>query len=70
MYITGLPLDATEAELVKVFSKCGVIKLDDDRRPRVRVYRCTVLTLAARSAMQHCNGSKACKKVSCICQHA
>lgn len=32
-YVTGLPEDVTEAELVETFSKCGVIKEDLDVRP-------------------------------------
>lgn len=28
VYVTGLPEDVTEAELVETFSKCGVIKED------------------------------------------
>lgn len=40
VYVSGLPLDAKEAELVRVFTKCGVIKLDDEAKPRVKVYRC------------------------------
>ncbi len=40
MYVSGLPLDAADAEMVKVFTKCGVIKLDDERRPRVKIYKC------------------------------
>ena len=47
VYVAGLPLDAQEAELVRVFTKCGVIKLDDERRPRVKVYRCVVCCDAA-----------------------
>ena len=27
-YVTGLPEDVTEAEMVETFSKCGVIKED------------------------------------------
>ena len=26
--------------MVQVFTKCGVIKLDDEAKPRVKVYRC------------------------------
>lgn len=40
VYVSGLPLDATDAEMLKVFTKCGVIKLDDDRRPRIKIYKC------------------------------
>ncbi|KAL2641663.1 hypothetical protein R1flu_009250 [Riccia fluitans] len=39
VYVTGLPEDATLEEVVKVFSKCGVIKEDPDtRKPRVKLY--------------------------------
>jgi len=40
VYVTGLPPDATEAEVLQLFSKCGVVKSADDGRPRVKVYRC------------------------------
>lgn len=39
VYVSGLPSDVTEEEVAQVFSKCGVIKEDDERRPRVKVYR-------------------------------
>lgn len=45
VYVSGLPVDATEAEMVRVFTKCGVIKLDDDAKPRVKVYRCTLVAI-------------------------
>ena len=38
--MTGLPPDATEMEVAQLFTKCGVIKLDEEQRPRVKVYRC------------------------------
>ena len=40
VYVTGLPPDATEAEVLQLFGKCGVVKSADDGRPRVKVYRC------------------------------
>ncbi len=40
MYVTGLPPDAMETEVAQHFSKCGVIKLDEEQRPRVKIYRC------------------------------
>ena len=40
VYVTGLPPDATEMEVAQHFSKCGVIKLDEEQRPRVKIYRC------------------------------
>lgn len=39
VYVTGLPPDATETEVAQRFSKCGVIKLDEEQRPRVKIYR-------------------------------
>ncbi|KAL3133307.1 hypothetical protein ABBQ38_007186 [Trebouxia sp. C0009 RCD-2024] len=39
VYVSGLPSDVTEEEVAQVFGKCGVIKEDDERRPRVKVYR-------------------------------
>ncbi|XVE90694.1 hypothetical protein DITRI_Ditri20bG0097500 [Diplodiscus trichospermus] len=39
VYVTGLPDDVTEEELVEVFSKCGIIKEDPEtKRPRVKIY--------------------------------
>ena len=40
VYVEGLPADATAEEVSRVFSKCGVIKLDPDtNEPRVKLYR-------------------------------
>lgn len=39
VYVTGLPSDVTDAEMVATFTKCGVIKLDDERRPRIKAYK-------------------------------
>ncbi|PSC73552.1 Splicing factor U2AF-associated 2 [Micractinium conductrix] len=39
VYVTGLPDDVTEAELLETFSKCGVIKEDLDGKPRIKIYR-------------------------------
>ena len=40
VYAEGLPADATAEEVSRVFSKCGVIKLDPDTgEPRVKLYR-------------------------------
>ena len=40
VYAEGLPADATAEEVSRVFSKCGVIKLDPDtNEPRVKLYR-------------------------------
>lgn len=39
VYVQGLPDDATEEELAQVFSRCGIIKEDEDRTPKVKVRR-------------------------------
>ncbi|EFN59448.1 hypothetical protein CHLNCDRAFT_138015 [Chlorella variabilis] len=39
VYVTGLPEDVSEAEIVEVFSKCGVIKEDLEGKPRIKIYR-------------------------------
>lgn len=40
VYAEGLPADATAEEVSRVFSKCGVIKLDPDtNEPRIKLYR-------------------------------
>lgn len=38
VYVTGLPEDATEAEVAAAFGRCGVLRLGGDGRPRVRLY--------------------------------
>ena len=38
--VSGLPLDVTSEEVAVVFSKCGVLKEDDDG-VRVKIYKCT-----------------------------
>lgn len=39
IYVTGLPDDATVDEVVRVFSKCGIIKEDSEtKKPRVKIY--------------------------------
>lgn len=38
VYVTGLPLDVTVAEVSEAFSKCGVIKVDEQGRPRIKLY--------------------------------
>lgn len=40
VYVTGLPLDVTEAEVAALFSKCGLIKVDEKGQPRVKLYKC------------------------------
>uniref|UniRef100_A0A1D1ZUN1 Splicing factor U2AF-associated protein 2 n=2 Tax=Auxenochlorella protothecoides TaxID=3075 RepID=A0A1D1ZUN1_AUXPR len=39
VYVTGLPEDVTLAEMVETFSKCGIIKEDDQRQPRIKIYQ-------------------------------
>ena len=39
VYVTGIPDDATEAELAAVFAKCGLVKENDDGTPKVKLYR-------------------------------
>ncbi|SAM60707.1 related to Splicing factor U2AF-associated protein 2 [Ustilago bromivora] len=38
LYITGLPLDATQEEIARVFSRYGVLLEDDEGKPRVKMY--------------------------------
>jgi len=38
VYVTGLPTDATQEEIVERFSKCGVIEEDEDGEPKVKMY--------------------------------
>ncbi|KAJ0977064.1 hypothetical protein J5N97_012538 [Dioscorea zingiberensis] len=39
VYVSGLPDDVTQEEVVEAFSKCGIIKEDSDtRKPRVKIY--------------------------------
>ncbi|KAF9268866.1 hypothetical protein L218DRAFT_918028 [Marasmius fiardii PR-910] len=38
VYVTGLPLDAEMEEIVKCFSKYGVLEEDDDGDPKVKMY--------------------------------
>jgi HIV Tat-specific factor 1 len=38
VYVTGLPDDATPAEMAEVFGRCGLLKEDDDGAPRVKLY--------------------------------
>ena len=49
VYVTGLPPDATETAVAQHFSKCGVIKLDEEQRPRVKIYRCAFTALCLHS---------------------
>jgi hypothetical protein len=39
IYITGLPDDATVAEVAEEFKRCGIIRDNDEGQPRVKLYR-------------------------------
>lgn len=39
VYITGLPDDVETLEVYDVFSKCGIIKEDEDQLPRIKIYK-------------------------------
>ena len=39
VYVTGIPDDATEAEVAAVFSKCGLLRVGEGGFPRVKLYR-------------------------------
>lgn len=39
VYVAGLPDDTDADEVAGVFSKCGIIKLDDAGQPRIKLYR-------------------------------
>lgn len=40
VYVTGLPSDVTENEMVEVFQKCGIIKEDPETgKPRIKLYK-------------------------------
>jgi HIV Tat-specific factor 1 len=40
VYVTGLPDDATVAEVAETFTKCGIIKEDPETRlPRIKLYK-------------------------------
>ncbi|KAJ7262183.1 hypothetical protein B0H12DRAFT_1013023 [Mycena haematopus] len=38
VYVTGLPPDTEQDELVERFSKCGVVEEDDEGEPKVKMY--------------------------------
>jgi HIV Tat-specific factor 1 len=38
IYIEGLPDDVTVKEVGEIFSKCGIIKEDEHRQPRIKLY--------------------------------
>lgn len=39
VYVTGLPDDTDVDEVATVFSKCGIIKMDDEGKPKIKLYR-------------------------------
>ncbi|EFJ47624.1 hypothetical protein VOLCADRAFT_91952 [Volvox carteri f. nagariensis] len=39
VYVTGLPLDVTVQEINEVFSKCGIVKVDEKGHPRIKLYK-------------------------------
>eukprot|EP01028_Stygiella_incarcerata_P012002 TRINITY_DN71_c0_g1_i1.p1 TRINITY_DN71_c0_g1~~TRINITY_DN71_c0_g1_i1.p1 ORF type:complete len:495 (-),score=148.64 TRINITY_DN71_c0_g1_i1:1222-2706(-) len=39
VYVTNLPLDVTPDQLAEEFSMCGVIKVNEDGTPRVKIYK-------------------------------
>mmetsp|Transcript_12157 Transcript_12157/g.34211 ORF Transcript_12157/g.34211 Transcript_12157/m.34211 type:complete len:481 (-) Transcript_12157:70-1512(-) len=38
VYVTGLPDDATIKEMKDVFGRCGIIKENEDRTPKIKLY--------------------------------
>ena len=38
VYVTGLPLDTEQDEIIERFSRCGVIEEDEDGDPKVKMY--------------------------------
>eukprot|EP00873_Tetraselmis_striata_P038104 jgi/Tetstr1/458368/TSEL_044807.t1 len=39
VYVTGLPGDVTVEEMASAFGKCGIIKENEDRAPRIKLYK-------------------------------
>lgn len=39
VYVTGLPSDVSEEEVKAAFGRCGIIKENEDRTPRIKLYR-------------------------------
>eukprot|EP00967_Tisochrysis_lutea_P110914 scaffold173991_cov22-Tisochrysis_lutea.AAC.2 len=39
VYVAGLPLDVTMEEIHAAFSKFGLIKEDENKQPRIKMYR-------------------------------
>ena len=51
IYVTGLPLDTTEEELAKYFSKVGFIDIDPESlKPKIKLYRHKTTTLSLSSS--------------------
>lgn len=40
VYVTGLPYEVTVDEIAAEFGKCGVIRTDDEGKPRIKLYTC------------------------------
>lgn len=38
VYVTGLPLDTEQDELIERFSRCGVIEEDEQGEPKIKMY--------------------------------
>ena len=61
IYVTGLPLDTTEEELSKYFSKVGIIDIDPESlKPKIKLYRHKkkqLQTCASGEENGHGNGS-------------
>ena len=39
MYVSGLPFDITDEEYLEYMKKAGMIKEDDDGKPKIKLYR-------------------------------
>ncbi len=51
IYVTGLPLDTTEEELAKYFSKVGIIDIDPESlKPKIKLYRHKTTTSSTTSS--------------------
>lgn len=48
VYVTGLPYEVTVEEVAVEFSKCGVIKTNDDGSPKIKLYQCAHRLLMLR----------------------
>lgn len=50
IYVTGIADDATVEEVAEVFQRCGIIREDDERQPRIKLYRCVAASDAWAAA--------------------